>query len=252
EPPSPARGLWSGPAAAFFEPIAALPRFLPVVPLMGGAPRLQPGFVDDVAEAIASILTNPGTVSQTYELAGPRVYTLRELVRMTLHLIGKRRPLIPVPLAVAEFQARLFEFLPNPQLTSGQVDLLKADNVASGTLPAFKSSIFNRNQLRKWFRPISAIGHRERAVRLGAPDDSEVVISPDLSIPLGVLKHTPVAHSAWTKDRLRGGRRLSGKKTLIGSSHSHAAPTSFSLRRHSSTRMRILPHRGDILPRVKP
>src|SRR5262249_37662448 len=91
-----------------------------------------------------------------------------------------------------------------------------------------------------------------RAVRLGAPDDSEVVISPDLSIPLGVLKHTRVAHSTWTKDRLRGGRRLSGKKTLIGSSHSHAAPTSFSLRRHSSTRMRILPHRGDILPRVKP
>jgi uncharacterized protein YbjT (DUF2867 family) len=94
--------------------------------------------VEDVAEAIASILTNPGTVGQTYELAGPGVYTLRELVRMTLHLIGKRRPLMPVPFAVAEFQARLFEFLPNPPLTTGQVDLLKADNTATGTLPAFQ------------------------------------------------------------------------------------------------------------------
>jgi hypothetical protein len=63
------------------------------------------------------------------------VYTLRELVRMTLHLMGKRRLLIPVPFAVAEIQARLFELLPNPPLTTGQVDLLKADNVASRTLP---------------------------------------------------------------------------------------------------------------------
>ena len=131
-------GAMFGPNDALFGTIADLARFLPVVPLIGGDTRLQPVFVEDVAEAIVSILTNPGTVSQTYELAGPRVYTLRELVRMTLHLIGKQRPLIPVPFAVAEFQARLFEFLPNPPLTSGQVDLLKADNVASGTLPGLQ------------------------------------------------------------------------------------------------------------------
>ena len=88
-----------------------------------------------MAEAVASILTDPGTVGRTYELAGPGVYTLRELVRMTLHLMRKRRLLIPVPFAVAEIQARLFELLPNPPLTTGQVDLLKADNVASGALP---------------------------------------------------------------------------------------------------------------------
>jgi NADH dehydrogenase len=57
---------------------------------------------------------------------------------MTLHLIGKQRPLIPVPFAVAEFQARLFEFLPNPPLTTDQVDLLKADNIATGTQPGFQ------------------------------------------------------------------------------------------------------------------
>jgi len=131
-------GAMFGPNDALFGTIADLARFLPVVPLIGGDTRLQPVFVEDVAEAIVSILTNPGTVGQTYELAGPRVYTLRELVSMTLHLIGKQRPLIPVPFAVAEFQARLFEFLPNPPLTSGQVDLLKADNVASGTLPGLQ------------------------------------------------------------------------------------------------------------------
>ena len=71
-----------------------------------------------------------------YELAGPGVYTLRELVSMTLHLL--RRLLIPVPFAVAEIQALLFELLPNPPLTTGQVDLLKADNVVSGALPGLR------------------------------------------------------------------------------------------------------------------
>ena len=70
--------------------------------------------------------------------AGPGVYTLRELVSMTLHLLRKRRLLIPVPFAVAEIQARLFELLPNPPLTTGQVDLLKADNVTSGALPGLR------------------------------------------------------------------------------------------------------------------
>jgi NADH dehydrogenase len=94
--------------------------------------------VEDVAEAVARILTDPATVGRIYELAGPGVYTLRELVTITLHLMRKRRLLIPVPFAVTEIQARLFELLPNPPLTTGQVDLLKADNVVSGTLPGFR------------------------------------------------------------------------------------------------------------------
>ena len=132
-------GAMFGPGDALFGRFAELARLLPVLPLIGGGrTRLQPVFVEDVAEAIASILTDPGTVGRIYELAGPGVYTLRELVAMTLHLMRKRRLLIPVPFAVTEIQARLFELLPNPPLTTGQVDLLKADNVASGTLPGLR------------------------------------------------------------------------------------------------------------------
>ena len=75
------------------------------------------------------------TASRTYETTGPNVYTLRELVVIAQRLIGRRQLLVPVPFAVAEVLARLFEVLPNPRLTTGQVDLLKVDNVASGTLP---------------------------------------------------------------------------------------------------------------------
>ena len=131
-------GAMFGPGDALFATLAELARLLPVLPLIGGGTRLQPVFVEDVAKAITKILSDPGTVGQTYELAGPRVYTLRELVNMTLQLMGKRRLLVAVPFAVAEIQARLFEFLPNPPLTTGQVDLLKVDNVASKTLPGFQ------------------------------------------------------------------------------------------------------------------
>jgi uncharacterized protein YbjT (DUF2867 family) len=132
-------GAMFGPGDALFGTLADLARLLPVLPLIGGGhTRLQPVFVEDVAEAIASILTDPRTVGRIYELAGPGVYTLRELVRMTLHLMRKRRLLIPVPFAVAEIQARLFELLPNPPLTTGQIDLLRTDNVASGALPGLQ------------------------------------------------------------------------------------------------------------------
>jgi uncharacterized protein YbjT (DUF2867 family) len=127
-----------GPGDALFGTLADLARLLPVLPLIGGGrARLQPVYVEDVAEAVARILADPGTVGRTYELAGPWVYTLRELVSFTLRVIGKRRLLMAVPFAVAEIQARLFELLPNPPLTTGQVDLLKADSVASGTVPGF-------------------------------------------------------------------------------------------------------------------
>jgi uncharacterized protein YbjT (DUF2867 family) len=132
-------GAMFGPGDALFGTLAHVARLLPVLPLIGGGrTRLQPVYVEDVAEAIVRVLADPGTAGRTYELAGPGVYTLRELVRIALRLIGRRRLLLPVPFAVAEVQARLFELLASPPLTTGQVDLLKADNVASGALPGLR------------------------------------------------------------------------------------------------------------------
>jgi len=132
-------GAMFGPGDALFGTLADIVRLLPVVPLIGGGrTRLQPVYVEDVAEAIARMLANSGTAGRTYELAGPGVYTLRELVSFALRLIGTRRLLVPLPFAVAGIQARLFEFLPSPPLTTSQVDLLRVDNLASGDLPGFR------------------------------------------------------------------------------------------------------------------
>jgi NADH dehydrogenase len=128
-----------GPGDALFGTLADLARLLPMLPLIGaGRTRLQPVYVEDVAEAVARMLADPVTASRTYETTGPNVYTLRELVGITLRLIGRRRLLVPVPFAIAEVLARLFELLPSPPLTTGQVDLLRMDNVASGTLPGLQ------------------------------------------------------------------------------------------------------------------
>ena len=132
-------GALFGPGDALFGKFAALSRMLPVLPLIGGGQtRLQPVYVGDVAEAIRRVLDLPETAGRIYELAGPQVYTLDELAKITLRLTGRRRLLVPMPFALAEVQARLFELLPNPPLTTSQVDLLKADNVASGKLPGFR------------------------------------------------------------------------------------------------------------------
>lgn len=131
-------GAMFGRGDALFGTLADMARLFPVLPLIGGGgTRLQPVFVEDVAEAVVRSLADPGTVGRIYELAGPRVYTLRDLVEYTLRLVGKRRLLIPIPFALAEIQARLLELLPYPPLTTGQVDLLKVDSVTSETVPGF-------------------------------------------------------------------------------------------------------------------
>jgi NADH dehydrogenase len=132
-------GAMFGPGDALFGTLADIVRLFPVVPLIGGGrTRVQPVYVEDVAEAIARVLAGRGSAGQTYELAGPGAYTLRELVGFVLRLVGKRRLLVPVPFAVAEVQARLFELLPSPPLTTSQVDLLRMDNLASGELPGLR------------------------------------------------------------------------------------------------------------------
>src|SRR5207344_557182 len=90
-------GAMFGPGDALFGTLAEFARLLPILPLIGGGhTRLQPVFVEDVAEAIARILADPATAGRIYELAGPEVYTMRELVMIVLRILGTRRALVSV------------------------------------------------------------------------------------------------------------------------------------------------------------
>lgn len=121
-----------GPEDSFFNRFAAMSRLSPALPLIGGGgTRFQPVFVGDVADAFAKAvdgIARPGTV---YELGGPEVLTFKQLMEIMLVEIDRKRLLVPVPEALAAFNARILEMLPNPLLTRDQVRLLGYDNVVS-------------------------------------------------------------------------------------------------------------------------
>lgn len=130
-----------GPEDDFFNRFAAMASLFPALPLIGGgATRFQPVFVSDVAAATVAALSDPAQAGRTFELGGPAVYSFKALLELILRETGRKRLLVPVPWPVAgligtvgDIQAKLTPFA--PVLTSDQVELLKADNVASADLP---------------------------------------------------------------------------------------------------------------------
>lgn len=124
----------------FLNLFATMQRWLPVIPLAKAHAQFQPVAVTDVAEAFKATLDDPESFSRTYELAGPRVYTLADLV----HIAGvyrrggngKPRPIIPLPDALGRLQAAFLEFAPGPTLMSrDNFDSMQTDNVAGGGYP---------------------------------------------------------------------------------------------------------------------
>jgi NADH dehydrogenase len=121
-----------GPEDDFFNRFAAMARVSPVLPLIGGgATRFQPVFVGDVAAAVATAADGEARPGTTYELGGPDVRSFKELMAFVLATTERRRLLVPIPFALAEFQAWFLQFLPKPLLTPDQVRLLRSDNVVS-------------------------------------------------------------------------------------------------------------------------
>lgn len=117
---------------AFLRPIIDLLRRLPVYPMFSrGETRLQPVFVEDVAQAVVVVTQRPDAGGHTFECAGPRVYSYAELVRTIADALHVRRPLIPVPFAAWHMLAGIAEWIPRAPITRNQVELMQRDNVAA-------------------------------------------------------------------------------------------------------------------------
>jgi NADH dehydrogenase len=128
-----------GPEDDFFNRFARMAQILPVLPLIGGGrSRFQPVYVGDVADAAMAALENPETEGRTYELAGPKAYSFKELMEILLAQIGRRRLLLPIPMPLARLQAGVLGLLPHPPLTLDQLRLLERDNVPSGQFAGLK------------------------------------------------------------------------------------------------------------------
>jgi uncharacterized protein YbjT (DUF2867 family) len=121
-----------GPEDEFFNRFAALARLSPVLPLIGGGrTKFQPVFVGDVAQAVVAALEGRASHSAPYELGGPQIMTMREVMERVLAYSMRSRPLVPVPFWFAKLQGAFLQWLPKPPLTIDQVRLLQTDNVVS-------------------------------------------------------------------------------------------------------------------------
>jgi len=121
-----------GPGDSFLNTFATLLKLFPVLPLGGAGARFQPVYVGDVADAFAGCLGDRATFGQTYDLCGPRVYTLREMVEYTGKLIGRQRLVINLPDGLAKLQAGVLGLLPNPPMSPDNLRSMQVDNVTDG------------------------------------------------------------------------------------------------------------------------
>jgi len=126
-----------GPEDAFFNRFAKLAQLLPVMPVFGAETRFQPVHVGDVADAVLAGLTRADVQGRTFELGGPKVWTMRALLGWIMAETGYRRPMLNVPAWLAALQASVFERLPGKLLTRDQLILLQRDNVVSADAAGF-------------------------------------------------------------------------------------------------------------------
>lgn len=130
-----------GPEDNFFNKFGAIARLAPVLPVLAPATKFQPVFVGDVAEAVASAVDGQATPGAVYELGGPEVRTMQQLMETVNHETQRDRKLWAMPLSLARLQAKFCAFLPTPPLTHDQIILLQHDNVVSAAAIADKRTL---------------------------------------------------------------------------------------------------------------
>jgi NADH dehydrogenase len=119
----------------FLNLFASLARALPVLALARPGARFQPIWVEDVVRVLATCLDDPATIGQSYNLCGPRAYTLDELVGYVITLTGRRRLVLALPDWAASLQAFVLEHLPGPIMTRDNLLSMSVDNVCGGPFP---------------------------------------------------------------------------------------------------------------------
>jgi uncharacterized protein YbjT (DUF2867 family) len=127
-----------GPDDAFLTAILKLLRRLPIYPMFGrGRTRLQPAYVEDVADAVAQVMRRVETHPTIFEFGGLRVYSYEQFLRAVADQAGLTPLLVPIPFAVWHALAWASGILPGPPLTRNQVELMQIDTVSSPEMPGF-------------------------------------------------------------------------------------------------------------------
>jgi len=109
---------------------------LPFVALAGANVRFQPAYVGDVADCFVRALELDATIGRRYPLCGPKIYTLRELVRYVGEVTGAERPIIPLGRIGGRLQALVLEMLPGKLMSRDNLASMQVDSVCDCDFPA--------------------------------------------------------------------------------------------------------------------
>ncbi len=124
-----------GPEDRSLNRFLTMSRFFPFVPIIGigSRQRLQPVFIDDLGWAVAEAVDNRAADNRVFEIGGPEVLTMKEIIRTGLEVMDRRRFLLPVPKVLMKAQSALLQFLPGPLLTPDAIDFITMDGLADSS-----------------------------------------------------------------------------------------------------------------------
>jgi len=124
-----------GRGDGFINLFAKLAKLMPVIALAKPDAKFQPIWVEDVAQAFVSSLENIDTYGKQYDLGGPRIYSLKELVQFVVFLLGKKRKIVGLNDKLSYLQAYALEKMPIKLMTRDNIYSMEVDSVVNGEFP---------------------------------------------------------------------------------------------------------------------
>ncbi|MDR0184022.1 complex I NDUFA9 subunit family protein [Lysobacter arvi] len=120
----------AGPGDGLFCRFDGLLKFAPVLPIGRADARFQPVWVGDVVEAYAKALDEPRSIGQSYDLIGPDVMTLKQIVKLAARGRGRHRVVLGLPPSLGKLQAEVGEWLPGKPISRDNWRSLQLDSVS--------------------------------------------------------------------------------------------------------------------------
>jgi len=127
-----------GTGDRFFNLFGTFARLFPIMPVIGGKAKHQPVYVGDVAAAITRAAQGKAKAGTVYELGGPDILTMKELMQKVLRESRRTQPLVTWPMPIALMEGWFLQWLPNPWLTVDQVIRYSTDETVSESAIAQK------------------------------------------------------------------------------------------------------------------
>ena len=120
-----------GPRDHALNRLLGFTKFLPFLPLFGdGEQDMQPVFVDDVGAVVGEAALRPEAANQLFELGGPEVMSMNDVLKTAMDVAGRRRPILHQPVALGKLIGSVVSFLPVPPLSPGAVEFISSPAVA--------------------------------------------------------------------------------------------------------------------------